>query len=219
MAYVAISRQLISDTMDNIRSMSNKELNALETIQQHAFAGVDDPVAVDLIWGPHAHLRTQVPEAWTQRFETVNVRINFVHEEQERHTTFSLKPAASGERFVVPRMESHGYSSAQYHIDEDHGFAKTVASAWIQRERQATDIRNKWDKVKDQVRQFLESTKSLNEGLKLWPALALYIDNQYIDRVNSGTKQAAKVSRAEEVLASIDTDSITAAAVSAKLTV
>jgi hypothetical protein len=219
MAYVAISRQLISDTVSHIRSMRNKEVSALgANVSNQAIAGVDDPVVNDLVWGKHIHLKGQLPEEWMLRFESMDVRIDFKHNEQDRHTTFTLRPAA-GERFLVPHNGNHGYSNARYAIGEDHGFAKTVAAAWIEREKLALDVRDKWDKVETQVRQFLESIKSLNEGLKLWPALALYIGDSYIDRVNNGTKQAAKVSRAEEVLASIDTDSITAAAVNAKLTV
>lgn len=219
MAYVAISRQLISDTMDNIRQMSNKEINALDSVPQQAHTGVDDPVAVNLIWGAHSHLRTQMPEEWTERFETINIRINYKHNESDNYTSFQLRPTNAGERFTVPRTGQHGYNDARYTIDEDHGIAKTVAAAWLEKVRQQHDVKHKWDTVKDQVRKFLESTKSLNEGLKLWPALALYIDDQYIDRVSNNVKREKTASRAEEILASIDTDSITAAAVSAKLTV
>lgn len=220
MAYVAISRQLISDTVSNVRSMKNKETVALDaTAFNVATAGVDDPVVNDLIWGQHIHLKTQVPEEWTQRYEALNVRIAYTHNEKSSSTSFMLKPTVSGERFVVPNTSNHGYSHANFTIDENHGFAKTVAARWIEREKQALDIRDKWDKVETQVRQFLESVKSLNEGIKLWPALELYIDKHYIDRVNNVVKREKTVSRAEEVLASIDTDSITAAAVNVKLSV
>jgi hypothetical protein len=58
----------------------------------------------------------------------------------------------------------------------------------------------------------------LNEALKLWPALALYISDNYINRVNENASRSKTVSKAADILASIKTDEITAAAVSVKLT-
>jgi hypothetical protein len=59
----------------------------------------------------------------------------------------------------------------------------------------------------------------LNEALKLWPALALYIADEYIARVNNSPKREKMASKAEEIMASISIDQLTAAAVASKLTV
>jgi hypothetical protein len=92
-----------------------------------------------------------------------------------------------------------------------------MKTSLVEHRRTIDELNVKWADIKEQVIKFLRSAKSLNEALKLWPALALYISDSYISRVNDKVSRGATVSKAAEILAQIETDNITAAAVSAKM--
>ena len=74
-------------------------------------------------------------------------------------------------------------------------------------------ISNKWNKTEEQVMLFLGKCKSLNEAIKLWPQVALYIDEEDMERFNRKVERKAR----EDVLEGIDTDELTAHAIAAKL--
>jgi hypothetical protein len=64
------------------------------------------------------------------------------------------------------------------------------------------------------VLSFLQHCKSLNEALKLWPDIRIYIPQRYLDKAETVTKKAkAAESTALEHLKSIDTDNAVASAV------
>jgi hypothetical protein len=77
-------------------------------------------------------------------------------------------------------------------------------------------ITDKYRNIRAQVVGFLHAQPSLNRALEKHPEIALYIDQEYIDRVNAKEerKGAAKPQR-EEV--TIDVDAITSAAIAHRL--
>lgn len=76
----------------------------------------------------------------------------------------------------------------------------------------------RWDGVKLQITSFLESCKTLNKALKLWPDVQRYIPKQYITRVNAVTEKAASSqSMALEALKNINMDAVTASTVLARM--
>jgi uncharacterized protein with von Willebrand factor type A (vWA) domain len=86
--------------------------------------------------------------------------------------------------------------------------------------RQVADINSRWKKVQNDVSKFLESCKSLNEAVKLWPDIKLYVPEQYLKRLNESVareKKQQEANAALEALQSIDTDFAVAAAVGARL--
>ena len=174
----------------------------------------DDTLAMGLAWGKYMHLRDTFDEDLTQSVDHITLNIELT----DLATTVAFYVRSTHDRFVVPNYRSNGYNSMSRKIDQTHSFAMTVAAAHVAHQRQRIAINAKWKAIKEQVKEFLHAAKSLNEALKLWPALALYINDQYINRVNSNTTRSQTVSKAADILASIKTDEITAAAVSVKLT-
>ena len=77
-----------------------------------------------------------------------------------------------------------------------------------------TTIQEKWDKVNKDIQAFLSKCKSLNEALRLWPALKVYVPEEYIDRVNHKVERRQ---RETEIIESVDIGELTAAAIAAKL--
>lgn len=214
MAYVAISSALIDNTMNNIDKMCDKERNQLGEVPNDIRVDPDDNLAMGLAWGKYMHLRDTFDEDLTQSVDHITLNIELT----DLATTVAFYVRSTHDRFVVPNYRSNGYNSMSRKIDQTHSFAMTVAAAHVAHQRQRIAINAKWRAIKEQVKEFLNAAKSLNEALKLWPALALYINDQYINRVNSNTARSQTVSKAADILASIKTDEITAAAVSVKLT-
>lgn len=215
MAYVAISNGLVESTMNNIDTMRNKEKAALGEVPQEIRLDPEDALAIEMSWGVHKHLRETLPDDWTQNVDNIQVRIE-VQDTENWNTDFYIKP--QHDRFRVPNLRSNGYNSITTLIPETHSFALTVAARHLEHRKQCRAIDNKWKAIREQVKSFLHASKSLNEALKLWPALALYISDNYVNKVNENVAKSKTVSRAADILANINTDDITAAAVSVKLT-
>lgn len=214
MAYVAISSALIENTMGNIEKMCDKEKKQLGEVPNDVRLDPEDHLAIDLAWGKYKSLRESFDEDMTQSVDNISVNIDLAG--LDTKVCFYIR--STHDRFVVPNYRSNGYNSMNKNIDETHSFAMTVASAFVSWQRQRIETNAKWKAIQTQVRQYLEASKSLNEALKLWPALALYISDNYINRVNENASRSKTVSKAADILASIKTDEITAAAVSIKLT-
>jgi hypothetical protein len=80
------------------------------------------------------------------------------------------------------------------------------------------DIAQRWDKVDKQIMDFLGKCKSVNEALKLWPQIEMYIPPEFITKVNEKKERnAAGPSQAAEALKALDTDHLTTAAVISRM--
>ena len=215
MAYVAISQALVNEIEQNINRMKERERNQLPSPATEMKVNHDNPIATNIVWGEFAHLKNTLPEDWTQCVDSIHVNITYKFNDAPRDTSFIIR--ANDKQFLVPHLRSNGYNSATIKVYEDHPFVQQFAASLVEHKRTIDELNVKWADIKEQVIKFLRSAKSLNEALKLWPALALYISDSYISRVNDKVSRGATVSKAAEILAQMETDNITAAAVSAKL--
>ena len=222
MAYVAISNGLISSTEHNIRDMRNKEKEAVPTVPESGTVPDNDANITALIWGNHQHLCKLMPDEWKARPGKVTLRIDFDMGEGfgDRKYTADFQVAAPN-GFEVPRTEqSSSYYGFIHKVDESNPLLPQGARDLVAYRKQMHMIDKRWEDVSSKVRQFLCASKSLNEALKVWPGLSLYVAKDYIDRVNNkGTPREKTKSDVEALAASIDLDSLTAAAVASKLTV
>jgi hypothetical protein len=194
--------------------MRDKEIKQLGEVPNEIRVDPEDHLAVGLAWGKYRHLRETFDEDLTQSVDHITMNIELT----DLGTSVAFYVRSTHDRFVVPNYRSNGYNNMSRKIEETHSLALTVAAAFVAHQRQRIEINNKWKAIQEQVKSFLNAAKSLNEALKLWPALALYIHDQYINRVNANTARSQTVSKAADILATIKTDEITAAAVSVKLT-
>lgn len=217
MAYVAISKALIDDTERNINNMRDKEKATIPEVPNEIRLDPEDRLAIDMAWGTYKDLRPRIVgnEDMIQNVDSIAVHIQLA--DTDRKASFYIR--SSGDRFRVPNYRSNGYNNMVRTIDESHSFALTVAALYLQRYKTIQGIDAKWKEIREQVNKFLNASKSLNEALKLWPALALYVSPQYVNRVNENTPRSKTVSNAEAILASMKTDEMTAAAVNVKLAV
>lgn len=217
MAYVAISAALINSTQNNIIHMRDKEKLTVPVVAERISASNKDANLELLVWGNHLHLRDQMPEEWKATVNRVCARIHYEWAEEKKASfDFTFECA---DPIEVPRTDNHSYYAHQIKVEDNAHLLPQQARDAIEYNKFLRVTDDKWSDIKSKVTQFLESAKSLNEALKLWPALSLYISDVYIDRVNNNTKREKVASKAEEIMASISIDDLTAAAVASKLTV
>ena len=217
MAYVAISKALIDDTERNINNMRDKEKATIPEVPNEIRLDPADHLVIDMAWGANKDLRARLEplDDWIQPVDSIAVYIQL--SEVDKKASFYIR--SSGDRFRVPNYRSNGYNNMVRTIDETHSFAQIVAAAYLERYKQLLAIDAKWKEIREQVNKFLNASKSLNEALKLWPALSLYVSSNYINRVNEAVTRNKTASDAEAILASMKTDEMTAAAVNVKLAV
>ena len=217
MAYVAISNNLISDTQNNIIKMRDKEKAAVTAPPERINVSNKDANLELLIWGNHLHLRDQMPSEWKKTYNRINARIHYEWA-PEKSTSFDFI-FESVDPIEVPQCNENSYYGHNISVPENSHLLPQQARAAVEHQKFCRQTDAKWSDIKTQVSDFLRAAKSLNEALKLWPALALYVSDDYIDRVNNNPKREKTASRAEEIMASISIDQLTAAAVASKLTV
>ena len=217
MAYVAISNNLISSTQNNIIKMRDKEKAAVTAPPERISVSNKDANLELLIWGNHLHLRDQMPSEWKKTTNRINARIQYEYA-PEQTTSFEFIFECI-DPIEVPQCNDNSYYGHNIHVPETSHLLPQQARAAIEHQKFCRQTDAKWSGIKEQVSDFLRAAKSLNEALKLWPALSLYISDEYIDRVNNNPKREKTASKAEEIMASISIDQLTAAAVASKLTV
>jgi hypothetical protein len=203
MAYVAISGSLVSDVRSVISNMQRKELAAIGPIPP--LDGTEP--FIDLgIWGRYLHLKSQMPAEWKGQMTSVRLRIQL--EDGAWQGDVNTKNVVE----VPPRYSQYSPTTISVHY-QDNLLKPVVDSVSQQR-----DCNARWKKVEEQVVPFLEKCRSLNEALKLWPDLRMYIPREYLDRVERKVERSkADSAAAQEALKNIDTDTVVAAAVIARI--
>lgn len=222
MAYVAISNGLISSTERNIRNMRDKEKETRTAPPEQGTVPDEDGNMTALIWGDHHHLRNQLPDNWKHNPGRVTLRCGFkLNPEDEKGYSVDYQVTApSGFESPCTSDNHSSYYGYIVKVDEHNHLLPAGAKELIEHRKFCREIDNRWADVESKVRQFLNASKSLNEAIKVWPGVSLYVNKEYLDRVNDKVVRGVRPkSDVEQLAASIDLDSLTAAAVASKLTV
>jgi hypothetical protein len=213
MANVPISKNLMEEVRNGIRNMQHRDEFSLKNV---AFPSLTEArleqLVVPAAWGEHYHLKALIPASWCPRADRAYIKVQDDREgmnAQEWTNAYDF----NGNITVPPR------SGSSIHIKLTLTDAPELTE-WVNYSIEAAEVRQRWDDTRSKVCNFLESCKSLNEGLKLWPDLAHYIPKEYLDRVGEKrAKQEKEVSRAMEMLKSLDTEQLTANVVIARMAV
>jgi hypothetical protein len=166
---------------------------------------------MDLIWAPEKELREHLAKYDRQG----EVRVTITHEletgrERDIRLNFANRPLPCWHR------TAGGYS-AYVHIDmqsSDHPKFPEL----FERMENHIEANTRWDEVANQVAKFLETCKSANEAIKLWPDVARYLPQDVLDKVALKTEKVTKMeSAAIAALRAMDMDSINASNVLARM--
>ena len=213
MAFVAISERLRGDVRNTIHRKLTQELALLPKPATHVIQP-DDPRLIERFWGDYAHLRTQVPKEWCNKIDNLQFTTKYERVPGDPGSTDTMNVPVGilgGYHLGAPKCDTY-YPRIAVPADAPE-VAEHVSVA-----QQQYAINARWDKVKLDVMNFLTSCKSLNEALKLWPDVRIYIPQHYIDKAEEKTVKAkAAESKAMEILKQIDTDHAISSAVMVRI--
>lgn len=216
MSYVSISDNLLYNTRCIIESMQRAEIGKLAEVSIDLES--TSPFVQRLIWGEHAHLKALIPDSWLESIRSIDVRYNFVsvsaegvHADDYTGLTIQLEQST-----LVPK--DIGDSKHRRVVSELDADVPPQFKAFMDDRAERKVIHARWSKVQSDVKSFLKSCKSLNEGLKLWPQLSMYIAKDYLNTVaHKPAKAKSAESGAAAMLAGIDTNALVGAAVIARI--
>ena len=209
MAYVAISNQLMDEVRSKINRMKEAEVNSIPAATDNLAFNYVPTDFEKLVWGEHYHLKDVIPSSWKRNVSDLCGYTEYEHNGRTMKTRLYIKLA--NKIGVPPDQNSY---TAHFLMTEDHPDMAPI----IQRDKQIDDINTKWNAIHTKLRDFLNNCKSLNEAVKLWPDVRIYIPQSYMDRMLAKSERTAeKISKASEFLKQIDTDTAIAAAVGARM--
>ena len=210
MAYVAISGELKTSVKEQIRNLERKDVGAIPDVPSSVSLDTIPEDLKDKVWGKHRHLEAMMPKDWKVYRDDLTLKVKFVSDDSIVHNT-TFEVMFKGDTLPCP-PNTRPYSFA-VEVDE---YYPMVAEYLVYRKKVA-EVETRWNKVKVDVMKFLENCKSLNEAIKLWPDIRIYIPKQYIERIEKKAERAVSNTSALDILKGIDTDGAVAAAIGARL--
>lgn len=210
MAYVAISGELKTSVKEQIRNLERKDVGAIPEVPSSITLDTIPEDIKDKVWGEHRHLETVMPKDWKVYRDDLTLKVKFVSDDSIVHST-TFEVMFKGDKLPCP-PNTRPYS---FGIEVDEHYP--LVSEYLVYRRKVVEVETRWNKVKVDVMKFLENCKSLNEAIKLWPDIRIYIPKQYIERVEKKAERTAPTNSALDILKGIDTDGAVAAAIGARL--
>lgn len=221
MAYVAISNDLVNRVKNRIVSMRNAEIkNELPDIEKTY--NIDASYLYNVgCWGAeHLHLMNLIPRDWLNQETSNYVAIKGEAEVEGATKEVGKTINFSGMTTAFRRPSTDYWNKAQSFLTIEQlrhfpsntpGCAEAI-KRWEDAVTEANIIA-RWKKVEEQMVAFLDKCKSLNEAVKLFPNIKLYLDVQDVQRMERKLDRGPR----KELIADIDLEAMTAAAVVAQI--
>ncbi len=207
MAFVGISSNLLHRVRHKIKTMQAAEINTLGN-QPKVTVSPDNLVVMQALWKEHLHLKNLIPSDWKKTTDSIQARFAIkVDEETTKDFRYTVH---FGKEIEAPI--TYGYYQVYFldttvpELSEIYSYATKHA-----------EVDARWEKVSTKVVHYLESCKSLNEAVKTWPDVKLYIDKEDLDRLEVKREKQVKSSAATEALANMNVDELVGAAVIARM--
>jgi len=211
MAYVAISGNLVASVKNHMDRMYEKDRKSIPEVDSTFEVNTVPNDIVDKVWGEHIHLANQMPSQWKKYKDEVELRVEMPREDGTSYRIDRTMRLVGGIHMMCPPdTPSYGF---RIQVPADH----ELMAEYVAYQRNVDEVKQRWKKVSEEIVKFLQNCKSLNEALKLWPDVRIYIPQEFIVRVEHKVERSAATSTALDVLKSIDTDGAVAAAVGARL--
>jgi hypothetical protein len=201
MAYVAISGELIERVKSKTQEMSKKELKTIGDCPNTGFSA-DAKFIEDITWKENVHLKSILPDEFTQQLRELSVL--FKLDGKQQRTDLQFLNIGN----FPPKMVTY----IPFEPDWDAPELSTLREWFITK----TEIQHRWKETEEKIVNFLRSCKSLNEAVKLWPDVALYVMESDIERMGV-KREKVKESKALEALKELDTDSLVSNVVIARM--
>lgn len=211
--YVGISSRLLMDVRHRIEHMQHVEQRTLGNEMTADYLSPPEWM-YRMVWGKNLHLKDVMPKEWKSRHDRVHVR-NVKYKEHALQVTTVIASGLEGPPGSGYSMNTDASRIPSVNPDI---VADPVMIPVLEQIVAKLEVDTRWNKVQSDVRGYLSECKSLNDGLKHWPDLRLYIPPEYLEKVEQKVERSGRTpSRAAEHLKSMDTDSLTAAVVIARM--
>jgi hypothetical protein len=219
MATVYITRELIDRVEHKINGMRKAE-------RASDLPDIDKSYVIDAsklynigCWGvDHVHLLESIPKEWLSKSPDANITI---YGWTDKDVQLKTNVRFNGMTFAYQRPRDNYYNrqDSELTFDQVRAFPEDTPgrAELLQRWDDsivAMDIDARWDKVKKDITEFLNKCKSLNEAVKLFPNVVMYINSHDMERLN---RKVERPKERKEIVQSYDTEALTAAAIAAKL--
>ncbi len=212
MATVKITKELTKRTEGIVNTMREKELLSLFLEKDFKVSGVDASDLYNRIaWGADKmHLIKEMPDGWIRRVEISDILVTELHS----ISLFDMRSA-----FIRPTAERYGGQIPKITVAElaeipDHIIGVAELRQAVKNCEARLSIRKRWEGVSTKVSEFLAKCSTLNEAVKIYPAVRMYIHVSDLERLDRKVDKSAK---SKEVIENIDFDALTAAAVASKI--
>lgn len=218
MATVNITNEFKERVESRIRGMHRKELEAeLPNLNK------SHPIDASYLyhygcWGKeYMHLVHEIPKEWLCKVADNPIAIKGKNENDEE-VTCSIRFTGMN-AYQRPKDGYYQHASSIIQYEELLALPEVVAgrtealAAW-EENKQVLAIKEKWTKVEKDILEFLNKCKTLNEAVKLFPGVRLYIDKDDLERLDRKVERFATRKKIVEEMA---TDELTAAAIAVKL--
>lgn len=218
--HVAISQKLYDDTRKQIDSMCQAEIAALK-LPHEIELSPESPLGLHLLWGEHVNLRNLVPQSWLKVGNTVSAIAEVLAYDEDGKPKLAMREYSL--LFTLPdktpmplSVPNSRYSNDKHTRIQPGQFTEVDDHV---RKLQARDsITDRWHSVRKQVLEFLDSCKSLNEAMKLFPQIRPYIPTEFIKRLETKVERSKGTNtEAMEKLKSLDINALASSAVLARL--
>lgn len=219
MATVYITKELINRVEMRIDGMRRAErASDLPNIDKNF--SVDASMLYNIgCWGAeHVHLKDVIPKDWLQVATDADVAVRGTLEDGKEIKT-SIRFNGMKFAYQRPAKDYWSKSSSELTLEQLRALPEDMLgrAELLQRWDDATTefaINAKWAKVKTDIVEFLKKCKSLNEAVKLFPNVTMYIGHEDMERLN---RKVERVSQRKAIVESYDTEGLTAVAIAAKL--
>jgi hypothetical protein len=227
MATVGITKELIDRVRNKISSMRRGEI-ATDLPEFERGSSIDaQRIVTECVWSEkHMHLATLIPPEWMTKIASADIKItgSAMFEDGDRtcgyeHET-SIRFEGLTNCFARPADGYWNRSAGSITIDaiksmpEDTPGRAECIKRW-EDSLTARDITARWNKIDSDIFEFLRKCKSLNEAVKLFPAIKMYL---HVDDIARLERKVERLSQRKKIVDDIPVDEITAAAMAAKLT-
>ena len=222
MAYVAVSQDLRNRVRGRITTMRNNEIKSTLPDLEKSYNIDANHIFMTGCWGAeHMHLVHVIPKEWLAPEKTGIVRIvGDAEMDNGEFATVKKEIRFDGltNAYRRPATDYWNKGSSEVNVNDVMHMASAtpgraeVIARWTDAVEEAKMMR-RWAKIETDISNFLDKVKSLNEAVKLFPGIKMYVDKDDLERLERKVHRGAR----EELVASIDIGELTAAAVVAQL--
>jgi len=218
MATVGVTKELRDRVSAVIRNMESREIKSDVPHYEKRY-DIDATYLYHYgCWGKeYMHLVNEMPHEW---LTSVNEAPITVVGRLDDGTRLSTGVGFTGMKaFRRPADGYYNKGNSEINLEDLRAMPEVVAgrAELLQRwdeEIQVSQIKERWKKIRNDIDEFLEKCKTLNEAVKLFPGVRLYIHADDLERLD---RKVERMSQRKKIVESMATDELTAAAIASKL--